>query len=189
MRWTFKSWWHSVTFLDFSGKPVMVCKPGGQNFADVCHTQMGIKSQAMISIWICPLLGQCFTQDKGEEDFQGGYGYRQRVWSNLWQTLLPRDTRACYRTEPFCLSSWSRVDFFFLIKLTARECFTCLTGSYYSVQTWVRSFFTLLGVEGGDSQEEMMSPGVTAWVGTSQFGFRHFVLPQSLLDIDMAACS
>lgn len=91
---------------------MMVCKPGGQNFADVCHTQMGIKSQAMISIWICPLLGQCFTQDKGEEDFQGGYGYRQRVWSNLWQTLLPRDTRACYRTEPFCLSSWSRVDFF-----------------------------------------------------------------------------
>lgn len=39
----------------------------------------GIKPQTMISIWICPLPGQCFTQDKGEEDFQGGYGYGQSL--------------------------------------------------------------------------------------------------------------
>lgn len=74
---------------------------------------MGTKLQAVLSIWICLLLSQCFTRDKGEEDFQGGYGYRQRVCSYLWQTLLPRDTKACYRAEPFCLSSWSRVDLFF----------------------------------------------------------------------------
>jgi hypothetical protein len=80
--------------------------------------------------------------------------------------------------------------FFFLITLTAGECFPCLTGSYYSIQVSVKSFYTLLGVGGCDSQGAM-APGFAGWLGTSQFSSARLILffLCSRLDTGMAACS
>lgn len=96
---------------------------------------MGTKLQAVISIWICLLLSQCFSQDKGEEDFQGVTVTGRESAPTYGKPCFPGTQKLAIglNLSVFHLEAGLTFFFFFQIKLTAGECFTCLTGSYWFI--------------------------------------------------------